>query len=58
MAVQKSPPAREAWIEISRCLFNSQNSASPPAREAWIEMRFGAGLQERMYVASREGGVD
>ena len=34
-----SPPAREAWIEISVYVGNkAQKWQSPPAREAWIEI--------------------
>ena len=34
----ESPPAREAWIEISAAQFNAFIAGSPPAREAWIEI--------------------
>ena len=42
---KRSPPTREAWIEIAQiceCLFEFQ---SPPTREAWIEME---GMDEEM----------
>ena len=36
-----SPPAREAWIEITGGKKAHARLASPPAREAWIEMSSG-----------------
>ena len=33
-----SPPARGAWIEITRSLLTAIRSRSPPARGAWIEI--------------------
>ena len=34
-----SPPAREAWIEMSFSSFFAGFFPSPPAREAWIEIK-------------------
>ena len=54
-----SPPAREAWIEISlRRFLHYQRARSPPAREAWIEICVIDGMRVDNNVASREGGVD
>ena len=53
-----SPPAREAWIEISGSWRWRPIMQSPPAREAWIEMLAAARRASAASVASREGGVD
>ena len=37
-ACARSPPAREAWIEISPVCPTRSTLWSPPAREAWIEI--------------------
>ena len=53
-----SPPAREAWIEMTLLRDLIDGYLSPPAREAWIEIVDRGRNTEMRKVASREGGVD
>ena len=34
----RSPPAREAWVEILMAVNDCMIASSPPAREAWVEI--------------------
>ena len=56
-----SPPAREAWIEISSGTLRSSSAVtSPPAREAWIEIRCRAHtlLCRRWSPPAREAWIE
>ena len=54
----RSPPTREAWIEMLLSRFMTQAKASPPTREAWIEICGHTEMKELFGVASHPGGVD
>ena len=54
----RSPPSREAWIEISDMATSFLIAESPPSREAWIEMYLLLTKVLPVPVASLTGGVD
>ena len=55
---QKSPPAREAWVEMDVvCSVPVSLLSSPPAREVWVEIYQNMENCPLNLVASREGGV-
>ena len=59
ISADRSPPAREAWIEIAGLSLSAPaQPASPPAREAWIEIIGDCTVIPYRAVASRKGGVD
>ncbi len=55
----KSPPAREVWIEIKVTYgLGEDYDRSPPAREVWIEISGPGIFPPGFLVTSRTGGVD
>ena len=54
----RSPPTREAWIEISMKIDWTALNGSPPTREAWIEIVCFRVVLPTERVASHPGGVD
>ncbi len=56
----KSPPSREAWIEMVRRYPFGALGGSPPSREAWIEIKeLGGGKYEITWSPpSREAWIE
>ena len=58
-AREKSPPSREAWIEIYHGWLLLTAAASPPAREAWIEIvRFARAVNPAPSPPAREAWIE
>ena len=57
MLATPSPPARGAWVEITKGWAAEKTRQSPPARGAWVEMMNSTPNQTGTCVAPCAGGV-